>query len=122
MGHGHETPGHDHGAHAASESHGPAELPPVPAVRSITPARADFERPWPGRLLVWPFVWTAVAGLVFVAARSWGRPFGPATEAHEAGEHGSGPHEAAPHGEPAMGEEAPAMHHEDAAMGEEHGK
>ena len=81
MGHGHDAHagpqgshgGHDaHGAPAAAESHGPAEFPPVPDPRSITPAREDFEQPWPGKLLVWPFVWTAVALVFFAAARSSG--------------------------------------------------
>ena len=111
MGHGHDAHaatqgshgGHDaHGAAPATESHGPAEFPPIPDPRSITPAREDFEQPWPGQLLVWPFVWTAVALLFFVAARSSGKAFGPQTEEHEAGEAEGGGHEGTA---PAMSEE-----------------
>lgn len=95
--------GHDaHGTASETVSHGPAEFPPIPDLRSITPAREDFERPWPGKLLVWPFIWTAVALLLFVAARSWGRPFGPHAEEHEAGASSAPTHEGAA---PAMSDE-----------------
>ena len=105
MGHGHDDHGHSsahgHGAadahgHAAGgvpggvASHGPADFPPVPDPRSISPAREDFAQPWPGRLLLWPAVWAVVGLLLLVAARSWGRPIGAYdAEAHEA-EHGAG--------------------------------
>ncbi len=128
MGHGHDDHGHSsahgHGAadahgHGAADahadaSHGPAEFPPVPDPRVISPAREDFEQPWPGRLLLWPALWAVVGLLIFVAARSWGRPIGAFDrEEHEAGhEAPEGGHEAAPSGggagHPAMGEE-PAM-------------
>ncbi len=92
MSHGHD----DHGQGASkSQSHGPAEFPPIPDPRSISPAREDFESPWPGKLLVWPFLWTAVALLFFVAARSWGHPIGEhGTGSHAAGSH---PIEGVPH-------------------------
>ena len=107
MGHGHDAQ-HGHGAGATpSAPLKPAELPPIPASRSITPAREDFERPWPGALIVWPFVWTGVAVLLLIVARSFGRPFGPHTEEHESGVDGEASPAGEPHGEPAM-HEAPA--------------
>ena len=111
MSHGHDAhDAHDGHAHASAPvgSHGPLEFPPVPDPRSITPAREDFEAPWPGRLLVSPIVWTVVALLFFVAARSLGHKIGEHdAEAHEAGHGGEAePGSEAPHGaEPAMGED-----------------
>ena len=90
MSHGHDDHGH---AAASVESHGPAEFPPIPDPRSISPAREDFEAPWPGTLLIWPFLWTAVALLFFVAARSFGHPVGEhEAEAHEADGHADDEH------------------------------
>jgi len=143
MGHGHDDHGHaakpGHGAHGhaaagahghaaadaqASASHGPAEFPPVPDPRVISPAREDFEQPWPGRLLLWPAVWAVVGLLLFVAARSWGRPIGAFdAEEHEA-EHGADHRVPEGHGAPEGGHEAaPAGGGaEHPAMAEEHGK
>jgi hypothetical protein len=64
------------------------ELPPAPAVREISPARAEYAQPWPGRLLLWPIVWLGVTALFFVAAR---RSTGPVRQ-HEAAE-SDGDHE-----------------------------
>ena len=75
-GHGHDD-GHGHGGHDAGHgagqdaSHGSAEIPPAPATRWISPARSDYEQPWPGSLLLWPAVWLGVAALLFTAARTW---------------------------------------------------
>ena len=67
--------GHDaHGASGSHESHGPAEIPAAPDERVISPARGDFEQPWPGKGLLWPLVWTGVAGvlaLLWWRTRSW---------------------------------------------------
>ena len=99
MSHGHDDHGH---AAAGVPLHGPAEFPPVPNPRSISPAREDFDAPWPGKLLVWPFLWTVVALLFFVAARSWGHPIGE----HDAAESDAEPGAESPHGaDPAMGNE-----------------
>jgi hypothetical protein len=126
-GHGHgaaDAHGHGHGLGVtgaeADASHGPAEFPPVPDPRVISPAREDFEQPWPGRLLLWPAVWAVVGLLIFVAARSWGRPIGDFDrEEHEA-EHGA-EHDAG-HASPEGGHEAaPAGGAEHPAMAEEHG-
>lgn len=108
MSHGHDDHGH---ASATETSHGPAEFPPMPDPRSISPAREDFQAPWPGKLLVWPFLWTVVALLFFVAARSWGHKIGEHdVEAHEAGHAGEAPHEGgAPHGESESHGGEPAM-------------
>lgn len=101
-GHGHDDPhgAHGHGAPSAGHdtgSHGPAEIPPAPVPRMITPARADYQQPWPGPLLLWPAVWLGVALLFFMAARTWSHPI---DEGHEGGAHSpAAPHEAAPHGE-----------------------
>jgi hypothetical protein len=63
----HDPHAHDaHGDPAASAHAGPAEFPPVPAVRSITPAPEDYALPTPGAGLLWPVVWLLVA-IVFVA-------------------------------------------------------
>ncbi|MCC7139032.1 MAG: hypothetical protein IT460_11475 [Planctomycetes bacterium] len=67
-GHGHDAHGgHGHDAHGGD--HGPAEIPPVPETRSISPARSDYAQPWPGRLLLWPVLWLVVAAAFFLLAR-----------------------------------------------------
>ena len=67
-GHGHD--GHGHGGPDAGDGvHGPAQIPPAPAVRSISPAREEYEMPWPGRLLFWPLFWVGVAFLFYGAAK-----------------------------------------------------
>jgi hypothetical protein len=80
------------GAGGHDVAHGHAEIPPAPEVRSISPAREDYEQPWPGNLLLWPFVWLGVALLFVVAARTWSHPW--IHEAHA--EHPAGPAHAAP--------------------------
>jgi hypothetical protein len=91
--HGHGAQGHDaHGAGAPADAHaGPAEIPPVPALRSITPAAADYALPHPGAGLLWPVLWLAVAALLYAAAGRTARPI----EAH--GGDGPGSHEAPAH-------------------------
>jgi hypothetical protein len=57
---------HGHGAAPAHDpsQHGPAEIPPEPAQRSITPAPEDF-RNLPGATsLAWPVLWMALAALL----------------------------------------------------------
>jgi hypothetical protein len=102
MGHGHGHDAHDahgaHGASAADGTHGPAEIPPVPATRSNSPAREAFEEPVRGDLVGWPFVWAIVAGLLLVGARTWRSPIG----AHDA-EHHAAEHRGAPRGTPEPG-------------------
>jgi hypothetical protein len=83
--HGHGGHGHDaHGAHADPHASGPAEIPPVPAVRSITPAAADFLLPLPGAGLLWPILWLGVGLLLYSAAGRGAQPIdahhGPASE------------------------------------------
>lgn len=100
----HGAPGGGHGdgrgsgadAHGA---HGPAEIPAAPAERCISPARADFAQPWPGKGLLWPLVWTGVAGVLALLAVTWR---GEVVKG-EHGEHGSG-------AAPAHGEPEPGMH------------
>ena len=65
-GHGHAGHGdaHGHGAAVADTHHGPAEIPPAPAVRSITPAPEDFQNlPDPSAML-WPLLWIGLAILL----------------------------------------------------------
>ena len=94
--HGHDA--HGHGAGTATADHGPAEIPPVPAVRSITPAASDYELPWPGAGLLWPFVWLGVALVLYAAAGRTVRPI--EHHGHEGGAEHAAPHgETPPHGE-----------------------
>jgi hypothetical protein len=88
-GHGPADP-HGHGDAADAHAGGAAELPPVPAERSITPAAADYALPHPAGGLLWPILWLAVAALLFAAAGRWAHPI------------------QAEHGEPGGG--APAAH------------
>ena len=59
--------------HEDSEHEGPApspkahEPPPVPVVRSITPAPEDFANPPPMRNLWWPVLWIGVAAVLIFA-------------------------------------------------------
>ena len=96
---GHDAHGHGD-AHAASaaEPHGPAELPPEPASRSITPAVADYEERFPGAGLLWPLVWLVFAVVLWQGASRWN---GGVLTHHEGavGHEGGESHEAAPHGE-----------------------
>ena len=71
MGHGtHAEHGNAHGA--AASAHGPAEIPPVPLERSITPAPEDFVGlPGAGALL-WPWVWAGLAVLLVCALLAYG--------------------------------------------------
>jgi len=104
-GHGHDAAGS--GAHGA---HGPAEIPAAPAERFISPARADFEQPWPGKGLLWPLFWTGFAGVLAVLAMSFRGPIlhdahgehgahgGAATPAHGTGEPGKHPEAPPPAG------------------------
>ena len=97
--------GHDaHGASGAHESHGPAEIPAAPDERVISPARGDFEQPWPGKGLLWPLVWTGVAGVLALLAITWRGPI-----LHDdhggAGSHGGG-------ATPAHGDAVPGGHGE----------
>ena len=104
---------HGHGAGPATATHdGPHEIPPMPEHPMISPARADYEAPWPGRLMLWPVLWLVVGVLFFVAARRWDHPpiqgEGHGEPGHEApAGHGepASPHE--PAGEPAMAEHPP---------------
>lgn len=105
MGHGHDDHGHATAPHGAQADHGPVDFPPIPDPRAISPAREDFDLPWPGKLLLWPFLWTGVALLLLVVARSWGQPVGAHEHGHDAAPTHGAPREA-PAGEPAsMGEE-----------------
>ena len=62
----HDPHAHDsHGPGDDAAHAGPAEFPPVPAVRSITPAPEEYALPPPGTGLLWPVVWLLVA-VVFV--------------------------------------------------------
>jgi hypothetical protein len=68
--------GHEHAsthAHADADAHhGPAELPPEPSERWITPAPEDFAAPPPAGALLWPLLWFAVAALlVVVLSGTW---------------------------------------------------
>ena len=89
---GHASGGHGHGAHATSAgAHGSTEIPAAPATRFISPARADFEQPFAGRLLLWPVVWTVVAVIFGVLAQ---RNAGP-VDLESAHRHG-GSHDVTP--------------------------
>jgi hypothetical protein len=61
----HDPHAHDPHGHAApaDASHGPAELPPVPHERTITPAPEDYLRPSPGSGLLWPVVWALLCAV-----------------------------------------------------------
>ncbi len=111
--------GHDaHGAAEAHGDHGPAEIPAAPAERWISPARSDFEQPWPGKGLLWPLVWTGVAGVLALLSVTWRGPILQG-EHGEHGDHGG----AAPHA-PGAHEGGATPTHGDAeptGMGE-HGK
>ncbi len=128
-GHGHDGgsahgAAHGHGGgHAATDSHGaashgtggadgPAEIPAAPAERCISPARADFEQPWPGKGLLWPLVWTAVAGVLALLAVAWRGEILQGEHGEHAG-HAAGQTPAHGDAEPGMHGEAPA---EPAAM------
>ena len=113
--------GHDHGTghgdgHAAGSAaphDGPHEIPPMPEHPFISPARAEYELPWPGRILLWPPVWAAFAILCYVAARTWDHAplqgeHGHAAGPEGAGEHGTAPHESGPP-KPGLPSEVPAM-------------
>lgn len=72
MSHGHDHGGgaghgdaHAHGT-AVAAPHGPAEIPPAPVKRSITPAPEDFENLPGPTALAWPVLWMGLA--VFLAA------------------------------------------------------
>ena len=68
----HSDDAHAEDAHGGGdprvESHGPAEFPPAPATRMITPARDDYENAYAGAGLAWPLAWLLVALLLFGAA------------------------------------------------------
>jgi hypothetical protein len=114
MTHGHD----DHGGHDAHASHDhpagslgildsihdAAEIPPEPAVRSITPAPEEYAQPWPGAGLLWPLVWTAVCGGFLWSTTAWhGEVETP--HAHAAPHEGGDAHEAPEPGHaPASGE------------------
>ena len=116
MSHGHDEHGHaapspqvPEGV-AGAATHGPAEVPAEPPVRTISPAATDlpFALPLPG--VLWPVVWAGVGALLFWAAdRSKGE-----VVAHEGSEHAPAAHGAPAHGAPADG--APA--HGEPAHGE----
>lgn len=97
---GHSSGGHGSGGHGAG-THGPVEIPAAPATRSITPARGDFEQPWPGSLLWWPVVWTVVGAVFALAAQRWSGPVD--LQSAHGGAHPASP----PHGAPSH---APAGH------------
>jgi hypothetical protein len=89
----------------------------------LTPARGDYTQPWPGGLLVWPFVWFGVAALLFVAASQWNPDW--RHQGHEGhGEHGAhGAHGAPGTGTPGAAPHAPGAHPTAPAAGEgSHGK
>lgn len=79
-GHGHGSSGHDshghdsHGHGAADAGHGAhgGEIPPAPAVRSISPAPEDFINLPGARALAWPLTWLVVAFLCMVALLAGG--------------------------------------------------
>jgi hypothetical protein len=96
-GHGHGD-AQGHGGHGGGPGGGHAEIPPAPISRWISPARADYEQSWPGRLLVWPVVWLGVALLLLAAARTWRHDW--AHEAPAGGGHGpAAPGERGAHGD-----------------------
>jgi hypothetical protein len=76
--HGHAAAHDPHGAGAAAH-HGPVEIPPAPAERSITPAPEDF-RDLPGpTALAWPVLWMGLAALLVMSLLCGGwTPFHPA--------------------------------------------
>jgi hypothetical protein len=102
MSHGHDDHGHDaHGGHdhpagslgVLDSIDGPAEIPPEPAVRSITPASGDYAQPFPGAGIAWPVVWLLVAMAFLWSTTRW---HGEVETAH--GEHEPhAPHEAPEH-------------------------
>ena len=47
-------------------------LPPVPAVRYITPAPEDYENPPALGNLLWPIVWVGIAALCYLAVEAAG--------------------------------------------------
>ena len=95
--HGHDAHGHGGHDHPAGSLgildslDGPAEIPPEPAVRSITPAPADYAQPFPGPGVAWPIVWLLVAIGFFVSTQ---RMHGEIERPHaEHGAHGAPAHE-----------------------------
>ncbi len=59
---------HGHGSHDAGGPAGPADFPPVPATRWLTPAPEDYRSPFPGAGVAWPFFWLLVCLALFAAA------------------------------------------------------
>ena len=91
MSHGHDEHGSAaHGAPVPSGVHGSAEMPPEPAVRTISPAGADLPFPLPGPGILWPVAWLGVAFVLWWGAN---RTKGEILTPHADAEHG------APHGE-----------------------
>jgi hypothetical protein len=83
---------HGHGAEqAVAVAHGPAEIPPPPAVRWISPAPEDFAGTPLFRHLVWPVVWAVVFLYLHAAVR------GSGWTAHDGHGAPGGPGHAAPH-------------------------
>jgi hypothetical protein len=76
MSHGHDD--HGHGNEPAA-SHGPATIPPEPVERSISPAREEYEKPYPGPGIAWPFVWLGVAVLFLWSTSRWHAEVAPAS-------------------------------------------
>jgi hypothetical protein len=85
MAHGHDDHGHDaHGGHGhADHDHPagslgildqlgePAEIPPEPSVRSISPAPSEYAQPFPGPGVAWPVVWLLIALVFLWSTKRW---------------------------------------------------
>jgi hypothetical protein len=72
---GHDSHGAGHGGHGGHDAHAAAhggEIPPAPAVRSITPAPEDFVNlPGPSAV-IYPVLWMALGALLVVTLLSGG--------------------------------------------------
>lgn len=90
-GHGHDQHAHGHAPESAHDE-GPAEFPPLPETRWISPARADFEKPFPGSSLLWPVFWLCVVAAGWAATSAYPGKMGGGHEDHGA----NGAHESAP--------------------------
>jgi hypothetical protein len=97
MSHGHDHGGgaghgdaHGHGAAPAPAHYGPAEIPPAPAQRSITPAPEDFEHLPGPTALAWPLLWMGLAGFLAASFLCGGWP--AFHDEHAAPEHGAEHH------------------------------
>jgi len=77
-----------------SAPHGKAEIPPAPAVRSISPAPEDYATRPSFLQVLWPVAWLALtfALLVFVQGQGWPAFGGHGDEGHGPASHGTEHH------------------------------